>query len=280
MNRLENNSKYATWLRALLLVGFVAGCGDSAIVDLSPTTPGSGTGTGVSGGHGPAPVVLGTAGQLNCACSYVILAKTAVSNVPTSIITGNIGLKPNAASAITGFGVLPLDGSGQFSTAAQVTGNIYAFDYAVPTPSNVTTAVTNMETAYTDAAGRTLPDHTELASGNIGGLTLPPGLYKWSNTVTIPTNVTISGGAEDTWIFQIAGDLTQASATRVNLVGGALAKNVVWQVAGIVTIGTTAHLEGRILSQTQIILRTGATANGRLLAQTQVVLDGNAVVEK
>jgi hypothetical protein len=137
-----------------------------------------------------------------------------------------------------------------------------------------------METAYTDAAGRTLPDHTELASGNIGGLTLPPGLYKWSNTVSIPTNVTLSGGAEDTWIFQIAGNLTQASATSVNLVGGALAKNIVWQVAGIVTIGTTAHIEGRILSQTQIILRTGASANGRLYAQTQVTLDGATVVVK
>jgi ice-binding like protein len=278
MMRLENHSKRAMW-KALLLVGVVAGCSDTP-ADLSPTTPGAGTGTGVAGGHGPAPVVLGTAGQLDCACSYVILAKTAVSTVPTSAITGNIGIKPNFASAITGFGTLPLDASGQFSTAGQVTGNVYAVDYTAPTPTNVGTAVSNMETAYTDAAGRTLPDHTELATGNLGGLTLPAGLYKWSNTVLIPTNVTLSGGANDTWIFQIAGDLTLSSAARVMLAGGALAKNIVWQVAGIVTVGTTAHLEGRVLSQTQIILRTGATANGRLLAQTQVVLDANTVVEK
>jgi hypothetical protein len=218
-------------------------------------------------------VVLGPAGN------YVILAKSATSNVPTSAITGDIGLSPAAASFITGL-TLNLPANGAFSTSAQVTGNVYASDYAVPTPSNLTTAIGAMQTAYVDAAGRPTPDHTELASGNIGGLTLPAGLYKWSNTVTIPTNVTLTGGANDTWIFQIAGGLTQASATKVILTGGAQAKNVVWQVFGVVDIGTTAHMEGEILSQTSITLETGASANGRLLAQTAVTLAGNTVVEK
>jgi hypothetical protein len=209
----------------------------------------------------------------------VILAKSATSNVPTSAITGDIGLSPAAASFITGL-TLNLPANGAFSTSAQVTGNVYASDYAVPTPSNLTTAIGAMQTAYVDAAGRPTPDHTELASGNIGGLTLPAGLYKWSNTVTIPTNVTLTGGANDTWIFQIAGGLTQASATKVILTGGAQAKNVVWQVFGVVDIGTTAHMEGEILSQTSITLETGASANGRLLAQTAVTLAGNTVVEK
>jgi Ice-binding-like len=270
----------SNWLKAFLVVAFVAGCGDSTPVtptDLSPTTPGTGSGTG--SGHGPAPVVLGTSGQLTCACSYVVLAKSAITNTGTSDITGNLGLSPAAASGITGF-ALTLDGSGEFATSALVTGNVYASDYAVPTPANLTTAVSNMQTAYTDAAGRTLPDHTELAAGNIGGLTLPPGLYKWSNTVLIPTNVTLSGGANDTWIFQIAGGLTQSSAARVVLAGGALAQNIVWQVFGSVDLGTTSHMEGRILSQTSIVLRTGATVNGRLLAQTAVTLAGNTVVAK
>ena len=273
MNRLEKSSP-GMWLRALLLVAFVAGCGDSSTsagTDLSPTTPGAGSGTG--GGHGPAPVVLGAAGN------YVILAKSATSNVPTSAITGNVGLSPAAASFITGL-PLTLDAGGTFATTPQVTGNVYAADYTSPTPSNLTTAVSNMQTAYTDAAGRPTPDHTELGAGNIGGLTLPAGLYKWSNTVLIPTSVTLSGSANDTWIFQIAGGLTQSSATSVILTGGALAQNIVWQVFGAVDIGTTAHMEGRILSQTSIVLRTGATANGRLLAQTQVTLDGNTVVAK
>jgi hypothetical protein len=209
----------------------------------------------------------------------VILAKSGVSNVPTSAITGNVGLSPAAASFITGL-PLTLDAGGTFATTPQVTGNVYAADYTSPTPSNLTTAVGNMQTAYTDAAGRPTPDHTELAAGNIGGLTLPAGLYKWSNTVLIPTNVTLTGGANDTWIFQIAGGLTQSNAARVILTGGALAENIVWQVASGVTIGTTAHMEGRVLSQTAITLQTGATANGRLMAQTAVTLSGNTIVER
>jgi len=268
LNRLEKYSSRGMWLTALLLVAFVAGsgCGDDST---SPGTPGAGTGTG--SGHGPAPVVLGTAGN------YVILAKTAISNTPTSAITGDLGLSPAAASFITGFALTTPTTS---STSAQVTGNVYAADYTAPTPTNLTTAVSDMQTAYTAAAGRTLPDHTELGTGNIGGMTLAAGLYKWSNTVIIPTSVTLSGTANDTWIFQIAGGLTQSSATSVILSGGALAANVVWQVAGIVTVGTTAHMEGRILSQTQIVLNTGAVVNGRLLAQTQVTLAGNTVVAK
>lgn len=272
MSRLDHHSAHGKCLSGLLLVTLAAGCGSNPL-DLSPTTPGAGPGTGGAAGHGPAPVVLGAAG------TYVILAKEATSNVPTSEITGNIGLSPAAASFVTGF-ALTLPAGGAFSTSSQVTGNVYASDYAVPTPSNLTTAVGAMEAAYTDAAGRPTPDHTELADGNIGGLTLPPGLYKWTNTVTIPGNVTLDGGANDVWIFQIAGGITQASAARVILTGGALAENVFWQVAGVVAIGTTAHMEGVVLSQTAITLGTGASANGRLLAQTAVTLAGNTIVER
>jgi hypothetical protein len=209
----------------------------------------------------------------------VILAKDAVSNVPTSAITGSIGLSPAAATFITGF-PLDLPAGAAFATTAEVTGNVYAPGYAAPTPANLTTAVGDMEAAYTDAAGRPTPDHTELADGSIGGLTLPAGLYKWTSTVTIPGDVTLQGGANDVWIFQIAGGVTQASGARVVLTGGALARNVFWQVAGVAAIGTTAHMEGVVLSQTAITLNTGATANGRLLAQTAVTLAGNTIVER
>jgi len=273
MTELANHSARGIGLRALVLVALVAGCSDSNGPDLSPVTPGAGPGTGGVGGHGPAPVELGLAG------TYVILAQSATSNVPTSAITGNIGLSPAAASFLTGF-ALTLPAGAAFSTSLQVTGNVYASDYAAPTPATLTTATGDMLTAYTDAAGRPTPDHSELASGNLGRLTLPAGLYKWSNTVTIPRSVTLNGGANDVWIFQIAGGLTQSSATRVNLTGGALAQNVFWQVAGTVAIGTTAHLEGVVLSQTAITLGTGATVNGRLLAQTAVTLAGNTIVEQ
>jgi len=98
--------------------------------------------------------------------------------------------------------------------------------------------------------------------------------------VTITSDVTLTGNATDVWIFQIAGGITQASATTVHLTCGALAKNVFWQVFGVADVGTTAHFEGQLLSQTSINLQTGASANGRLLAQTAVTLAGNAVVKQ
>ena len=165
---------------------------------------------------GPATVNLGSAGD------FVILAKSGISTTGNTSITGDIGVSPIAATAITGF-VLIMESSNTFSTSARVTGKVYAADYAVPTPAKMTTAVSNMEAAYTDAAGRTNPTATELGAGNIGGMTLAPGLYKWSTGVTIPTNVTLSGGANDVWIFQIAQNLTISSDIRVILSGGAQA---------------------------------------------------------
>ncbi|MEX2640880.1 MAG: ice-binding family protein, partial [Balneolales bacterium] len=151
---------------------------------------------------------------------YVILAKTAVTNVPTSAITGDMGLSPEATSSYSGFDQTDATG---YAESAQVTGKMYAADMADPTPINLTTAVENMLTAYDDAAGRPTPDFIELNSGDIGGLTLSPALYNWSSTVTIPGDVVLNGGADDVWIFQIAGDLTMSSAVNVTLTGGAKA---------------------------------------------------------
>lgn len=83
--------------------------------------------------------------------------------------------------------------------------------------------------------------------------------------------------ATDVWIFQVDGNLTVSSAMNVTLAGGALAKNIFWQVSGETTLGTTAHFEGTVLSMTGITLRTGASLTGRALAQTAVILDGNVV---
>jgi hypothetical protein len=91
--------------------------------------------------------------------------------------------------------------------------------------------------------------------------------------------VTLSGGPNDVWIFQIAQTLDQAGATKVVLSGGALAKNVFWQTSGDVTIQASAQFNGVILSQTAINLKTGASVNGQLLAQTQVTLEQNTVTQ-
>jgi len=212
--------------------------------------------------------------DLGASGNYVILAKTAITNVPTSAITGDMGISPAAASYITGFAIVKATG---YATAAQVTGKIYAADMAAPTGINLTTAVNNMLTAYTDAAGRPFPDFSELGTGNIGGKTLAPGLYKWTNSVTMPSNVTIAGSATDVWIFQIAGNLNMSTSVLITLTGGALAKNIFWQVAGTVTLGASSHFEGIILSKTAITFQTGASINGRALAQTLVALDKNIV---
>ncbi|NOU18965.1 MAG: DUF3494 domain-containing protein [Bacteroidales bacterium] len=214
--------------------------------------------------------------ELGSAGNYVILAKTAITNISTSAITGDLGLSPAATSYITGLSLTDATG---YAISAQVTGSIFAADMADPTPINLTTAVNNMITAYNDAAGRSNPDFLELSTGNIGGKTLTAGLYKWTNTVTLPSDVTISGGANDVWIFQISGDLLMSNAVNVTLIGGAQAKNIFWQVAGQATFGTTSHFEGVILSMTGITFQTGATLNGRALAQTAVALDGNAITK-
>lgn len=216
-----------------------------------------------------ATVNLGDSGN------FVILAKTGISTTGSTSITGDIGLSPAAASYITGFALI-LPAASAFSTSALITGKVYASDYANRTPANLTTAVLDMQTAYTDTMGRA-PSVTELGAGNIGGLTLASGVYKWGTGLIIPTDVTLSGGANEIWIFQIAQNLIVSSAAHVILAGGAQASNIFWVVAGQTTLGTTSVFNGNILDQTAIVLDTGATLNGRALAQTAVTLDSNAV---
>jgi len=217
-----------------------------------------------------APVNLGLAGN------YAILSKTAITSVPDSVITGNIGVSPIDATAITGFS-LAADPSNLFARSTQVTGKVYAANYASPTPIDLTTAISNLETAYTDAAGRAV-NFTELHSGDLSGKTLAPGVYKWGTGVSINSDVTLNGGPNDVWIFQIGGGITQASGTKIILAGGAQAKNIFWQTAQTVSIGTDAHFEGIVLSMTNITMATHSSINGRLLAQTAVTLDKSTVV--
>ncbi|KAJ7363080.1 antifreeze protein [Mycena albidolilacea] len=214
---------------------------------------------------GPAAVNLRTA------ANFAVLAKTGVSTVPPSVITGNVAVSPIAATGLTGFS-LTVDSTGQFSTSAQVVGHLFASSYAVPTPATLTAAISDMGTAFTDATGRVNPNFSNLATGAIGGLILAPGLYKWTTGVSIGSDITITGGATDTWIFQVAGTLTIATGKRMTLAGGALASNIVWVVSGSVTAAAGSHIEGVVLGKTSITLQTGATANSRLLAQTAVAL--------
>lgn len=214
----------------------------------------------------PAPVNLRSAGD------FVILTKSGITDVPTSAVTGDVGTSP-----ITGAALL--------LTCTEVTGIVYSVDAAGPepcrikNPSTLTTAILDMETAYTDAAGRKNPDFVDLRRGDIAGMVLAPGLYKWDTSVGLPASVTLNGSPNDVWIFQIAGNLTLANGVSVITTGGAQAKNIFWQVAGVVAIGTTAHLKGIVLAKTVIAMKTKATVNGRLYSQTAVTLEMNTVVQ-
>ncbi len=252
----------------------------TVIADLAANTLASEFTWSVESGNavavGPAVVNLLTAGD------FVILTKTGITNVPASSITGDIGSSPITAAAMDNVFCSEITGTIYGSDATYTgSGAITCFAGSAPDNTLVANAVLDMGTAYTDAAGRTTPDFSELGAGDISGLTLVPGLYKWGTGVLISTDVTLSGGPNDVWIFQIAGDITQENGTSILLTGGALPKNIFWQVGGGtgVSLGTTAVFQGVILAEKAITLNTGATVNGRLLSQTEVTLIQNTVTE-
>ena len=208
------------------------------------------------------PVTLGAAD------GFAVLAGSLISSVPTSNITGDVGLSPASGSNITGL------------TSPEVTGTIYTVDAfgpagSVPDPILLTAAKGDLTIAYNDAAGRTpVPTGNFLnpGGGNLGGLTLVPGLYKFTSAALITgSDVTLTGGATDVWIFQIAQTLTVGDDIEVILSGGALASNIFWQVGTSATLGTTSVFKGTIMADQSISLNNLATVEGRTLAFTGAV---------
>ena len=177
----------------------------------------------------------------------MILAGAAVTTTGGGIINGDVGASPIAGSAI---GV----------TCAQVNGTIYAVDASGPpcaviNPTLLTTAKNDLTTAYNDAAGRTTPTATNPGGGNLGGLSLAPGLYKITTTTLITgSDLTLAGtgNANDVWIFQCAQDLQLGSGIKVILTGGAQAKNIFWQVGTSAVLGTFSVFNGTILASQAI----------------------------
>ncbi|MFV8337030.1 ice-binding protein [Flavobacterium sp. RSP29] len=272
--------KYALPTLAVLLVVFMSSCTNEIAEDLTSDTAAVGKSDRSASGiyavnetYNTEPKISSLTGvNLGIAGEFAILSKTGITDVYKSTITGDVGSSP-----ITGAAILV--------RCTEVTGTIYTVDAAGPLPCSVTNAtkltagVGDMQTAYTDAAGRTNPDFLNLGAGNIGGKTLTPGLYKWTTALNIPTDITISGSSTDVFIFQVAGTLKLSSAVRMTLTGGVQAKNIFWVVSDAVTCGTSSHFEGNILGMTGINLQTEATINGRLLAQTAVTLQMNTVIK-
>jgi Ice-binding-like len=210
--------------------------------------------------------------NLQSTTGFVILAGSLISNIPTSAITGDIGLSPAARSFITGFGL------------TEVTGTIYAADDVSPAgvPAMFTAAKGDLTTAYNDAAGRTSTDIVLLA-GNLGGLTLTPGLYQSSGSLEISAGdltFDAKGDANAVFILQIASTLTTTSGRRIILSGGAKASNIFWQVGASATLGTTSVFKGNIMANQSISLNTGAAVEGRLFARIGAVTLSSSTVSK
>ncbi|MFP3965169.1 ice-binding family protein [Actinomadura fulvescens] len=220
----------------------------------------------------PNPVNLGAASN------YAVLASAGISTTGVTTITGNMGIYPAAASSVTGFGLI-LDPSGTFSISPTVVGRVYAADYAPPTPANLLTGVNNEVTAYNDAAGRAPADSLNYLAGAVTGpQTLTRGLYKWTTAVTVSGTITLNGGVNDVFIFQVADTLNFTGSANIVLTGGARACNVIWQSANQVTLAGGAQSKGVILGKKAIVGQSGAKlAPGRALAQTAVTMIANTV---
>jgi len=265
-----------TWLAGLLMAVSLTGCGDDGGGNSNPNSAANAGATVVGAvSTESAAVPLGSAGN------YAILAKTGVATVPTSAVTGNVGVSPAAKDFLTGWAQTD-DVTNSYATSAQVVapGKLYAANNTGGTTSaDLTKAVIDMETAYNAALAKPagVGPKLNLGGGTLTNQSLAAGVYTWGTAVTIPTDLTLTGSATDVWVFQVAGTLDMAAAKSVVLTGGALAKNVFWQASGAVTIGADTAFKGIVLGKTSITLGANTSIDGRLLAQSAVVLNATRV---
>ena len=209
--------------------------------------------------------------------SFAVLAGTGVTNVPTSTITGNVGLSPAAGSNYSGI------------TTTQVNGTIYAADGTGPAgsvnnPGLLTTAKNDLTTAYVDTMGRT-PTTTFATSDNqLGGQTLTAGVYRFGNassanlTAASPLILDAQGDPGAVFIFQATSDLVTASGSVVQLINGAQACNIFWQVGSSATLGSSSTFKGTLMALTTASVNSSATIEGRVLARNGAVsLNANTI---
>jgi hypothetical protein len=283
--REENISRIIFGALMVAVLAFVFG--PSVFAQFTRQTGGYGYGNGYGYGYGygfgsdfgrTGYRATSTAVNLGAAGGFAILTHAGITDVPTSIITGNIGTDA-AGSAITGLSVS--------TSCPEVTGKVYTVDATGPgcetiNPTLLGTAMTDEQTAYTTANGlATTVLNTGNGSGEIGGQTLVPGVYTFtggSTNVTISTNLTLSGGATGVWVFQIPGTFDVATGIHVNLTGGAEADNVFWIVAGQTTLHATSIVNGTILDYAGIAMQNGAKLNGSAMSHTaSVTLIANTI---
>jgi Ice-binding-like/Bacterial Ig-like domain len=193
--------------------------------------------------------------DLGSASSYAILANTAVTSPTAIVVNGDLGVSP--AGAVTGFPPSTVNGAININNSASAA------------------AQADLLIAYNDLfalpAGAT-------KTGNLGGTTLPPGIYTAPATSMAVSsgNLTLDaqGDPNAVWIFQVGSTLDVV--TQVILANGAQASNVFWGVGSSATIEVNAVMQGNILALTSVTVNSGATLNGRALALNAAVTAGGS----
>jgi len=216
--------------------------------------------------------------ELNTAARFGILASEGVSNNAgqSEIRNMDVGVISGFRASITGF-----------PPAIIVNGAMYAFDDIIPAgiAAMLTLSKQEMINAYLFAQNAAFPVPV-VVSGDLGGTTLLPGIYKTTSTMLVQSGdlkLDAQGDTSAVWIFQVASDLTTVGGAGGNilLTGGAQAKNVFWQVGSSATIGDFTSFKGTILALTSITMESGAIIEGRLLAQNgAVVLTNTNIISK
>ena len=264
--------------KLLLVAGTLA-----LVFSISILSQGCSPTTSTSPSTTPIPTPIATANgavaqatiALGTSSSYAILSNSAITNVPSSDITGNVGISPGVRADITGL------------TAPEVTGNIYASDDSLTIANMLIAAKTDALNAYNDgvAAGRGTPTSI---SGNINGLTLAPGLYESSSSIEISPGgklyLDAQGNGNAVFILRSATTITTSSTSEVVLAGGAQAKNVFWLAGSAMTLGTDSRMKGILIANTSISCLTGSRIDGSVLIQgaaaAQITLDHTIIVKQ
>lgn len=216
--------------------------------------------------------------DLQTASRFGILAATGIFNNAgqSEIRNMDVGISPGARSSVVGF-----------PPAIIVNGAIYASDDLSPAgiPAMLIQAKQQLTEAYLATEGLIFPAATTV-SGDLGGTTLTPGIYKSNSTLLIQSgDLTLDAQGNDNaiWIFQVASGLTTVGGAGGNVIltGGAKANNVFWQTGSSATIGDNTSFKGNVMALTSITMKSGAVAEGRMLAiNGAVVLTNTNIIEK
>jgi hypothetical protein len=220
----------------------------------------------VPANHAVKPISLRTAE------AFALLAAGGITSVPTSAVTGKVGVRPATRADLK-------------LTAEEVTGGVAdtyaADDKDTAAVSLVTTAKVDLINAYNEAEERAADaDKVDLFGGALGNKVLPAGVYKWNSRVTIPNDLTLEGTETDVFVFKVAGDLRVGSDVTIKLSGGALAKNVFWQVGDNLLVKAKSVVVGTVMAQGSVELREQSRVDGRVFSKNDKISMDKVTVVK